>query len=411
MGHQHIYCRSVFLLLAVGVFFTLACNRKSALENASEIHARLFTVDSHVDTPLRLLRSDYNLGERHEANQGKVDFIRMREGGLDAIFFAVFVGQRELTDKGYEKARKRALALFSAIDSSLNRHPNLASLALSPEDAYRLEDEDKRAVFIGMENGYPLGKDLSLVKSFHDLGSRYITLCHTKHNQICDSSTDDNGPLHGGLSEFGKQVVAEMNKLGMMIDLSHASDQSFYDVLKVTKAPVIASHSCARAVCDHPRNLSDDMLLALKKNGGVIQMCILSAYVKTPPVDAKRDSAVAAFWQRNENYDEMTEEEQKRVWQEWRQLNRDYPEPLATISDMADHIDHIVSVAGIDHVGIGTDFDGGGGLEDCRDVSEMPAITRELLRRGYSVDDLEKIWGGNLMRVMREVQSLSAQNI
>ncbi len=411
MRFNDMHFRSLILLLVWALFSTFACNRKSAFENASEIHADLFTVDSHVDTPLRLLRSDYNLAQRHDADHGKVDFIRMQEGGLDAIFFAVFVGQRELTEQGYVNAGKRALALFSAIDSSLNRHADLASPALSPADAYRLEEKNRLAVFIGMENGYPLGKNLSLVKRFFDLGTRYITLCHTKNNQICDSSTDDNGPLYGGLSEFGRQVVAEMNRLGMMIDLSHASDQSFYDVMNISKAPVIASHSCARAICDHPRNLSDDMLKALKKNGGVIQMCILSAYVKTPPVDAKRDSVVAAFWQKNENYDEMTEEEQKRVWRQWRQLNRDYPLPLATVSDMADHIDHIVSVAGIDHVGIGTDFDGGGGLADCRDVSEMPAITRELLRRGYSVKDLEKIWGGNLMRVMREVQSLGGKTI
>ncbi len=397
----------LFFLFAL--VFILSCNQEPNAQRVDEIHSELFTVDSHVDTPLRLVRSDYNLAERHGADNGRVDFPRMREGGLDAIFFAVFVGQRQLDANGFSAAQKRADRLFSAIDSSLQRHTDLAGLARTPRDAYRLEKEGKRAVFIGMENGYPLGRDLSRLKTYYDRGARYITLCHSKNNQICDASTDDDGPLHNGLSEFGKKVVAEMNRLGMMIDVSHASDQSFYDIIETSAAPIIASHSCSRAICDHPRNLSDEMLKALKKNKGVIQMCILSAYVKKIKVDAKRDSAVAAFWQRNKHYDDMSSEEQQRVWQAWRQLNKKYPAPLATVADMVDHIDHIVEVAGIDHVGIGTDFDGGGGLADCKDVSDMPAITLELLRRGYSVDEVSKIWGGNLMRVMRQVETVADQ--
>jgi membrane dipeptidase len=260
----------------------------------------------------------------------------------------------------------------------------------------------RRAIFIGIENGYPLGHDLSLIKHFYDRGARYITLCHTRNNDICDSSHDSTA--FGGLSEFGKKVVAEMNHVGMMIDVSHASDQSFYDVITLSKSPVIASHSCARALCDHDRNLTDDMLLKLAENGGVIQVCILSAYVKKTPPNTQRDSAEAALRIKFRNFEDLTDAEMEQASKEWHENERKFPEALASVSDVVNHIDHIVKIAGIDHVGIGTDFDGGGELEDCYDVSQMKNITIELLRRGYSDEDVQKIWGGNLMRVMSEVK-------
>ena len=334
-------------------------------KKVDKLHQKILTIDSHTDTPFELMQNGFNIAIRHDPgrNNTKIDFPRMKEGGLDAAFFAVFVSQGKRTPEGNEKVMKRAQILFDTIHHVVNRNMELAGLALSPRDAYRLKREDRIAVFIGIENGYAIGDDIEMIRTYFKEGARYITLCHTRNNDICDSSTDSTE--WNGLSEFGKNVVLFMNKTGMMVDVSHISDKSFYDVLAISKAPVIASHSCSRAVCNNPRNLDDDMLRALAKNGGIIQMCILSAYVKAP------DSGIA------------------------------------TVKDVVDHIDHIVKVAGIDHAGIGTDFDGGGGVKGCDDVSQMKNITRELVLRGYSDRDIQKIWGGNLMRVMREVTHLS----
>jgi membrane dipeptidase len=268
-------------------------------------------------------------------------------------------------------------------------------------DAYRIEDLGKRAIFIGVENGFPLGLDLNIVEVFYNKGARYITLCHTKNNDICDSSTDTTE--HNGLSAYGEEVVLEMNRLGMMVDVSHISDSSFYDVINLSKTPVIASHSCARAICDNPRNLNDDMLKKLAENGGVIQMCILSDYVKAPKPYPERDSAQNTLRVKYRGFDDLTKEEMAMARKEWYAIDTIFPRKLATVSDAVDHIDHMVKVAGIDHVGIGTDFDGGGGLADCQDVSQLGNITLELVNRGYSEDEIQKIWGGNIMRVLQKV--------
>ena len=357
-------CVSVCLFLLAGCY-----------EDPLVIHENTLTIDTHVDTPLYLymIDPDFDLGEHHDPYErgSKVYFPRMKEGGLDAVFFAVFVWQGERTPQGNEDAKGKALDMFNIIHENLERHSERAELALTAKDAYRIEKGDKRAVYIGMENGYPIGNDLSLIQTYYDLGVRYITLCWSVNNDICDSSTDPKGPEHGGLSNFGSNVVAEMNRLGIIVDVSHISDKAFYDVLDVTTAPVIASHSCARALCDHPRNLNDDMLRKLAERKGVIQVTLYPDYVKTPnPNDPKR---------------------------------------LPTVFDVVDHIDHIVEVAGIDHIGIGSDFDGGGGVEGCFDVSELPNITIELLNRGYSREGIRKIWGANFWRVLRAVEA-AAEN-
>ncbi len=398
----------ITLILSICVVSVLSCEKKMTDEEiekrAAEIHEKVLTVDTHVDTPMRLVRSDFDPGERHDPQKrgGKVDFPRMKEGGLDAIFFAVFIGQGERTPEGNERAKERTLKIFEAIDAALEKNADQAELAVTPDDAYRIEDTGKRAIFVGIENGYPVGNDLSSIQKYYDLGARYITLCHTRNNDICDSSTDSTE--HGGLSQFGKKVVAEMNRLGMMIDVSHISDASFYDVIESSKAPIIASHSCARAICDNPRNLSDDMLKNLKENNGVIQMCILSSYVKKPEPNPERDAAFKELREKYKNFNKLSEDEQKAARAEWYAVDEKYPQKLANVSDVVDHIDHIVEVAGIDHVGIGTDFDGGGGVDGCYDVSEMGNITLELVKRGYSKKQIEKIWGGNIMRVMRDVE-------
>ncbi|MEI6884907.1 MAG: dipeptidase [Bacteroidota bacterium] len=371
------------------------------VKKAEKIQHSVFTIDSHTDTPLRLMTGDFDISLKHDTGSqpGKVDFPRMKEGGLDAIFFGVFISQGKRNPEAFLHAKNEAFEIIDTIDAVLKRNKSVASLALDPDQGYRLKKEGKIAVFMGMENGYPLGLDLSLAEAYFKRGIRYITLCHTKNNDICDSSNDTLA--FGGLSAFGIKLVKEMNRLGMMIDVSHMSDKAFYDVMHYSDLPVIASHSCSRAICDNPRNLNDQMLMALAANGGVVQMCILSAYVKADPNPAK-DSARAELRKKYHDYEGLSKDEMKQARKDWRSLDEKFPAHLATVSDVVDHIDHMVKVAGIDHVGIGTDFDGGGGVSGCKDVSEMKNITLELVRRKYSVSEIRKIWGGNLMRVMKQ---------
>jgi membrane dipeptidase len=374
---------------------------------AREIHDRVLTVDTHSDTPTLILRRGWDVGKRHEPGKrrsGQIDLPRMAEGGLDAEFFVVFVGQGERTPEGYARARETADKLLAVIHKMAQDYPQLVELATCPDDAYRLEKEGKRAAFIGMENGYPIGKDLSLVKEYYDRGVRYITLCHSSDNDICNSSTDEVNPEDNGLSDFGREVVAECNRLGIMVDVSHISDKSFFDVLELTKAPVIASHSSVRAVCDHPRNLSDEMLKALASNDGVIQICFVSSFVKKEKPNPEREKALAELREKYGSRSEIKDQSllEKRE-NEYMDIYEKYQSEKATVKELVDHIDYVVNLIGIDHVGIGTDFDGGGGIDGCDDVSEMPNITLELLRRGYSEEDIRKIWSGNVMRVFRKV--------
>ncbi len=385
--------------------FTFCSSKDGRLKRqADRIHKKILTVDAHCDTPMEIMESHYNLGERH--NEGCVDFPRMIEGGLNAEFFAVFLGQGPRNDSAYAEVHKQALEIFDAIRKNVVENSRIAELAYSPEDAYRLKKEGKIAAFIGVENGYPVGKDISRIREFYDLGARYMTLAHAKNNDICDSSTDPTGPENNGLSAFGKEVMKEMNRLGMMIDVSHISDKSFYDVLELSRAPVIASHSSCRALCESPRNFSDDMLIALKKNGGVIQICFLSDYIKTPEPNPEMDEKLKELNTKFGDYKSLPDDRKKLMRAEFREIQRKYKK-LANVKDVVDHIDHVVQVAGIDYVGIGTDFDGGGRVEGCMTVAEMKNITIELLRRGYTKSEIEKIWGGNIMRVFKEVERLS----
>lgn len=372
---------------------------------AEKLHGEMLTVDTHCDTPMRLARGGFDPGVRND--NGCVDFPRMKEGGLDAMFFAIFIGQGPRTAEAYEIEHRNTVRTFDSVKVNVERNSNLAGIALTREDALKLKAEGKAAVFMGIENGYPVGTDLSRIKQYYDLGVRYITLCHSSNNDICDSSTDKDGPEHGGLSPLGEEVVREMNRVGMLVDVSHASDESFYDVLGISKAPIIASHSSARALCESPRNLDDDMLLALKKNGGVIQICLLSDYLKQPEPNPEFDEKVKELREKwSSNTEEMTDEMREQRWREFSELKNKYVR-LATVTDAVNHIQHVVDIIGIDHVGIGSDFDGGGGIEGCRDVSTINNITKELIRRGYSREDIAKIWGGNFFRVMGQAQALA----
>ena len=375
-------------------------------KRAEKNHNKILTVDSHCDTPLSLVYRNLDLGVRNDARKTgtKVDFPRMKEGGLDASFFAVFLGQGKRDTESNKKAKDEALKIFEAIHKSIKENPDLAELALSPKDAYRIEKTGKRAIYIGIENGYPIGKDLNNIEEFNNLGARYITLCHSSNNDICDSSTDEGGAEHNGLSAFGEQVVKEMNRLGMMVDVSHVSDKSFYDAVKLSKTPVIASHSSARAICDHPRNMDDEMLKTLAKNGGVIQLCILNSYIREQPENPERKEAFKKLREKYNNFEDLSKEQRAEASKGWRQINVDFPPLPADVSGAVDHIDHMVKVAGIDHIGIGTDFDGGGGIDGFFDISEAGNLTYELVKRGYLKKDIEKIWGGNFMRVFRQVE-------
>ena len=373
-------------------------------QKAARIHTAAYTVDSHTDTPLRLNRLGFDFGVRNDPREtrSKIDLPRMKEGGMDGVWFAVFVGQGERSPEGNEAARQRALKVTETIYETVDLYSGDLEVATRADDLARIAKQGKHAIYLGMENGYPIGNNPGLLDAYYDKGIRYVTLVHSQNNDLCDSSTDTLE--HNGLSPLGQEVVGRMNELGMIIDVSHASDESFYDVIEQSRAPIMASHSCARALCDNPRNLSDEMLLKLKENGGVIQMCILSAYVKTPAPDPRRDSARAAVREQHGNYYELDEEAREAFLVDWYAVDRDFPRELATVSDAVDHIDHIVELIGIDHVGIGTDFDGGGALEDCFDVSQMGNITLELVRRGYTASEIKKIWGGNLTRVFKQVE-------
>src|SRR4030043_1309625 len=361
--------RTVLSFALVWAMFQTGCrpelSEESPAAGARSIHARVLTVDTHWDTAFRLLNGPWDISARHEPGQrasGQIDLPRMAEGGLDAEFFAVFVGQEERTEEGYEKAKESALQMLEAIRAMCAKYPNLVGLALTPDDAYRLEKEGRRAAFIGMENGYPVGKTLSNLEEYYKLGVRYVTLCHSEDNDICDSSTDRQDPGERGLSECGREVVAACNRLGMMVDVSHASDKSFYDILKVTRAPIIASHSSCRAICDSPRNLSDDMIRALAANGGVIQICFLSDYVRTSKPNPEREKAFrelrAKYGARRDIRDEAT---RKKAREEDEALHEKYPREKATVSELVDHIEHVLAPVGVDSVGVGRDLDGGGG--------------------------------------------------
>ena len=378
---------------------------------ARAIHERAFTVDSHEDTPSQsLLKPNFDLTKDHTAKEeGQVDFPKMKRGGLDAAFWVVYVGQGPRTPAGYAAIRQEAQAQFDAIAATIKKYPTELALATTPVEALRIRKAGQRAVFIGIENGYTIGRDLGLLQTYYDQGTRYITLCHSSNNDLCDSSTDPNGAEHQGLSQLGRQAVQEMNRLGIMVDVSHTSDSTFYDVLRLSRVPVIASHSASRVLSLVPRNLSDDMVRSLAKKGGVVQLNLFSPYVKTQVKSPARLAAELTFFAKYHiknslNVHGLPPIEKQQALAEYAQLEQQYPVPLATVQDAANQIDHLVQVAGVDHVGIGSDFDGGTVLDGLSNVGDFPNLTLELVRRGYSARDINKIWSGNLFRVMQAVE-------
>lgn len=385
-----------------------AASEEALVAKARAIHQRIITIDTHDDIPSTFATPEVDPGVR---GNRQVDLPKMREGGLDVAFFVVFVGQGPRTPEAYEKAKADALIKFDAIHRLAEKmHPDEIELAYTPADVERIHKSGKLVAVIGIENGYPIGKDLSLVKKFHELGGRYVTLAHGGHNDIADSATPrQNEPQaeHNGLSPFGRQVVAEMNRWGLMVDVSHVSKQAALDAIKTSTAPVIASHSGARAVNDHPRNMDDETLLALKANGGVMQAVALGGFVKndSPEKAAAVRALRAEFGLAGGPGGGLAAlSPEKRADYEKRRALLDEKWPPANVPDFVNHIDYAVKLIGIDHVGISSDFDGGGGVVGWNNAAESLNVTTELVRRGYTEDQIRKLWGGNLLRVWREVE-------
>lgn len=408
-------CLFVFLSLCLGcnenVLKRIYGNETESelIERALSIHKKVLTLDTHADTPLRMIEPGFRMSDRHDPNEtgSKVDYPRMIEGGLDAIFFAAFVAQDIRNDKGNFRAKNLCVQMIDSILSSIQQNSDVVGLALNPEDAYSLEKEGKRAIYIGIENGYPIGEDLSNIETYYKKGVRYITLVHSSNNDLADSATDPAGPEHNGISEFGSKVVKEMNRLGIMVDVSHGSDAVFYDAIKISKAPIIATHSNARSVTNHKRNMTDDMLKLIAKNGGVVQLTMLSNYLRDPVPNITAEKLKKELLSSIKPIDQMTTLEKETMRKRLNEIDDKYPIAPANLKNVVDHIDHIVNVAGIDHVGIGCDFDGGGGIDGVFDVSQVMNITIELVKRGYNEDQIAKIWGGNLIRVFSEVQTIA----
>ena len=416
---------------------------------ATELMETFLTIDSHVDIPAGYATDSIDPGVRTKSL--KVDLVKMAEGGLDCVFLVSYVGQGPLNAEGYTQAKKSALEGIEAIRRfSTQMYPEQVSLAISPLEVVNTVVSGNRCVVLGLENAYPLGEDLGNLRRFYDLGVRYVTLSHVGHNQICDSanekwelseaeqgvtldktgikvmrflayaqtiySTEPAPPRWNGLSPLGEQVVREMNDLGMMIDLSHVSDSTFFDVLRLSRAPVIVSHSTCRALCGLARSVSDEQILALRENGGVLQINALAAYVKFPKAQREemnelleslggsnaRSRLFHLLKSDRAAYDSLTVSAAAAI----DSILQRYPRP--TVADFVDHIDYVMSLAGEDYVGIGTDFDGGGGIEGLDSASDYVNVTEEMIRRGYTVQQMGKIWGDNLLRVWGQVEKSSA---
>jgi membrane dipeptidase len=369
------------------------------LDQARALHARIITIDTHDDIPLNFATPEVDpLNADRQVNLEK-----MRAGGLDVGFFIVFVGQSERTPENYEKAKADAMTKFDAIHRmTRTMHPDKIELAYTPADVRRIHDGGKLVAAIGIENGFVIAKELPLIKKYYDLGARYMTLAHSSNNDICDSSTDQRGPEHNGVSAFGREVIAELNRVGMMVDVSHVSKSCMMQATALSQKPVIASHSSTRAFADVPRNLDDEQLLAIKRNGGVAQMVALGSYVKVDPapkraaIDSLRRSMGITGGGRGA-FSNLTAEQRAAYQRRMDEINAQWPG--ANVVDFVNHIDHAVKVAGIDHVGISSDFDGGGGITGWRDASETMNVTAELLRRGYTEPQIRKLWGENVLRV------------
>ena len=346
---------------------------------ARGIHDRVITLDTHADINTSNFTATNNYTQDLDT---QVNLPKMETGGLDVAWFIVYTGQGPLDEEGYAAAYANAIDKFDAIHRLTEEiAPDKIELAYTSADVRRIAASGKKVAMIGIENAYPIGTDMSRIEEFYDRGGRYMSLAHNGHSQFSDSQTGEatNDYLHGGLSQMGRQAIAEMNRLGIMIDVSHPSKDSIMQSIELSRAPVIASHSSARALTDHTRNLDDEMLYAIRDNNGVAQATAFHTYVN----EARRSFLAEG--------------------------NDNVLAPVATVSDFIDHVDYMVELIGLDHVGISSDFDGGGGIEGWNDASETFNVTLELVRRGYTEEEIARLWSGNLLRVLDEVQRIAAE--
>lgn len=422
-----------YLFLSITLF--ISCGEKknqktekteTLQEKAQRIHDSVITIDTHDDINVQNFTDSINYTQRLET---QINLPKMEEGGLDAVFLIVYTGQDELTSDGYAKAADNAMAKFDAIHRLCEDiAPDQIELALNSDDVRRIVASGKKVAMIGVENAYPIGEDLALIEEYQKRGARYISLSHNGHSQFSDSNTGEKDSvwLHNGLSELGKQAVAEMNRVGIMIDVSHPSKEAMKQMIELTKAPIIASHSSARALCDHSRNLDDEQLMLMKENGGVVQTVAFSSYLNTEKHEARAaymkdvykkvaDSLEIAWYERSQ-FSTLTPDQRKEFFANYRKVMNIGEElakddsnapPAVNVSDFVDHIDYMVDLIGIDHVGISSDFDGGGGIEGWSDASETFNVTLELVKRGYTEAEIAQLWGGNLLRVLDEVQAVA----
>ncbi len=393
---------------------------------AKKIHNNVITLDTHCDINIKNFTDSINYTQNLSS---QITLPKMTKGGLDVAWFIVYTGQDSLTTIGYEKAYEVAMSKFEAIHKLTKEiAPDQIELALTSDDVRRIHKDGKKVAMIGVENGYPIGTDIKNVKKFYDLGARYMSLSHNGHSQLCDSNTGeaDGIWLHNGVSELGKEVIVEMNKEGIMIDVSHPSKESMRQIIELSKAPIIASHSSARALCNHSRNLDDEQLQWLKENGGVVQTVAFTSYLNTEKFEKRNKIEVQIAkqiadsmnvkWLEREEVMVLTTEEKEEYYDflgkmaairrgKIKNMN-DLP-PAVDVVDFVNHIDYMVNKIGIDHVGISSDFDGGGGIEGWSDASETFNVTLELVKRGYTEEQIEKLWSGNLLRVLDEVQKIA----
>ncbi|MDE5998738.1 MAG: gamma-glutamyl-gamma-aminobutyrate hydrolase family protein [Bacteroidaceae bacterium] len=355
--------------------FKWLVEESTEFKRAKALHDKILTLDSHCDTPM-FFSQGINFASRDP--KVLVDLHKMADGHLDATIMAAYLEQQERDEASLENATAKANQILTQIEEMAAQNCTAVDIAYTPADLWRLKREGKRAIMLGIENGYAIGKDIRNVQAFRQRGVVYMTLCHNGDNDICDSARGNRE--HGGVSEFGAEVIAEMNRVGMMVDLSHASEESFYDAIKLSRTPIVCSHSSARTLCDHPRNLTDAQLRALADAGGVAQVTLYHGFLVKDSVDYNPHNVLRSFASPTEGVTE------------------------ATILDAIEHLNHMVNVMGIEHVGIGTDFDGDGGIRGCASASELINFTRRLLRERYTDEQIQMIWGGNFLRVMQEVQ-------
>jgi membrane dipeptidase len=401
------------LLLVALLASTQAQNGTNAVSaKARQIHESALIVDTHADTPQRFLDEGFDIGSTDPKDYGHISLDKAKAGNLGAEFFSIWVEPE--TNQGH--FARHTLDLIDSVYEQAARHPDRMMMAFSTEDIERAHKQKKLAALMGIEGGHSIENDIHVLRDFYRLGIRYMTLSWSNTNEWADSSGDINNPKiehHNGLTDGGKQIVLEMNRLGMLVDISHVADKTFYDTIALTKAPVIASHSSARALTNHPRNMTDDMLRAVAKNGGVVQANFYNAFIDEDYRKAsdaqknERDAAVKAFEEQMKAAGKtVTYVDLDRIDREWAAKI-----PRPPLKSLIDHIDHIAKVAGIDHVGLGSDYDGVSGAtpQGINSAADLPKITQALLDRGYSADDIRKILGGNLMRVFRETERISRE--